>query len=140
MIVGFPSEYQEDFQKTLEIMETVEFDSAFMFRYSVRDGTKAARFEDEVPEEEKLKRLYELINLQKEISKKKNQRFLGKTVEVLVDEKSRRDRNKWKGKARTNQTVIIDTKEDILGKIVSVKINDADSFTLFGNPQTVNII
>lgn len=65
---------------------------------------------------------------------------MGKTVEVLVDEKSRRDRNKWKGKARTNQTAIIDTREDILGKIVSVKINEVDSFTLFGSPQTINSV
>jgi tRNA-2-methylthio-N6-dimethylallyladenosine synthase len=140
VIVGFPSESQEDFQKTLEIMKTVEFDSAFMFRYSVREGTGAAAWEDDVPDEEKLKRLYELIHLQKEISKRRNQRFMGKTVEVLVDEKSRRDRNKWKGKARTNQTAIIDTREDILGKIVSVKINEVDSFTLFGSPQTINSV
>ncbi|HEX7401055.1 MAG TPA: MiaB/RimO family radical SAM methylthiotransferase, partial [candidate division Zixibacteria bacterium] len=140
VIVGFPSESQDDFQKTLEIAKTVEFDSAFMFRYSVREGTKAAALEDDVPEEEKLKRLYELIQLQKEISRKRNQRFLSKTVEVLVDEKSRRDRNKWKGKARTNQTVIVDSPEDILGKIVTVKINEVDSFTLFGRPQAVNSI
>jgi tRNA-2-methylthio-N6-dimethylallyladenosine synthase len=92
---------------------------------------------DDVPEEEKLKRLYELINLQKGISKKRNQRFLGETVEVLVDEKSRRDKNKWKGKARTNETVIIDSAEEILGKIVTVEINEVDSFTLFGKLLTV---
>ena len=138
VIVGFPSESEKDFQKTLEVMKTVEFDSAFMFRYSLREGTKAAALSDDVPEEEKLKRLYELIQLQKDISKKGNRRFLGKMTEVLVDEKSRRDRNKWKGKAQTNQTVIIDSPEDILGKIVTVEINEVDSFTLFGRLQTVN--
>ncbi len=138
VIVGFPSESKKDFQKTLEIMKTVEFDSAFTFRYSEREGTKAAFMEDDIPEDEKLKRLHELIQLQKDISKKRNQRFLGRMTEVLVDEKSRRDRNKWKGKARTNQTVIIDSPEDILGKIVTVEINEVDSFTLFGRLRTVN--
>ncbi len=132
LIVGFPSESEDDFRKTLEMMEKVEFDAAFLFRYSVREGTQAASLKDDVPEEEKLKRLYTLIHLQKEISKKRNQRFLGKILEVLIDGKSRRDKNKWKGKARTNQTVIVDSKEDILGKIVPVKISEVDSFTLFG--------
>ena len=136
VIVGFPMETEEDFQKTLEMMKNVEFDSAFMFRYSVREGTKAASLIDDVLEEEKLRRLYELIELQKEISKKKNQRFVGKVIQVLVDEKSRRDKNKWKGKTRTNHTVIIDGNEDILGKIVSVTVKDADSFTLFGSLST----
>jgi tRNA-2-methylthio-N6-dimethylallyladenosine synthase len=137
VIVGFPSESEEDFQNTLELMKNVEFDSAFLFRYSVREGTKAAFLEDDVSEDEKLKRLYELINLQKGISKKRNQNFLGKKVEVLVDEKSRRDKNRWKGKTRTNQTVIVDSPEDILGKIVTMEIIEIDSFTLFGKLQTV---
>ena len=136
LIVGFPTENEEDFQKTLEIMKKVEFDSAFLFRYSVRDGTKAASLIDDVLEEEKLQRLYTLIELQKEISQKKNQRFVGRAIRVLVDEKSRRDINKWKGKTRTNHTVIIDGNEGILGKIVSVTVKDADSFTLFGSLST----
>jgi tRNA-2-methylthio-N6-dimethylallyladenosine synthase len=133
VIVGFPTESEDDFQRTLEIMKNVEFDSAFMFRYSIRKGTKAASLVDDVPEEEKLSRLHILIELQKEISKKKNQKYIGKTLEVLVDEKSRKDKTKWKGKARTNHTVIVDGNEDILGKIVYVKINEVDSFTLFGS-------
>ena len=133
VIVGFPTENEEDFQKTLETMKKVEFDSAFMFRYSVREGTKAVSLINDVLEEEKLKRLYELIELQKGISQKKNQRFVGKVIQVLVDEKSRRDKSKWKGKTRTNHTVIIDGNEDIWGKIVSVTVKDVDSFTLFGS-------
>jgi len=137
IIVGFPTETREDFEKTLDMVRKVEFDSAFMFRYSVREGTKAATFVDDVPEEEKLERLHTLIGLQKEISKRKNQRFLGKTFQVLVDERSRKDKDKWKGKTKTNKTVIIEGNgsEDVLGKIVFVKINEADSFTLFGTLQ-----
>ncbi|MGB8658052.1 MAG: tRNA (N6-isopentenyl adenosine(37)-C2)-methylthiotransferase MiaB [Candidatus Zixiibacteriota bacterium] len=132
VIVGFPTESEEDFQDTLQMMQRVEFDSAFMFRYSPREGTKASSFADDVPEEIKLERLRILIGLQKEISQKRNQRFLGKVIEVLVDEKSRRDKEKWKGKARTNQTVIVEGNQDLRGKIVRVKVTEVDSFTLFG--------
>jgi len=132
VIVGFPSESEDDFRKTLVMMEKVEFDSAFMFRYSVREGTQAAFFKDDVPEEEKLKRLNTLIQLQKKNSGLRNQRFMGKVLEVLVDGRSRRDKKKWKGKARTNHTVIIESNRDILGKIIHAKIKEADSYTLFG--------
>ena len=135
IIVGFPSETKEDFEKTLDVARMVEFDSAFMFRYSVREGTKAALLEDDVPEEEKLSRLHVLIDLQKEISGKKNQRLVGKTFEVLVDDRSRRTPTKWKGKTRTNKTVVLEGDEDLPGRIVPVTVNEADGFTLFGKQQ-----
>lgn len=132
LIVGFPTETEEDFKQTLKMVEKVEFDSAFMFRYSVREKTKAASFPDDVPEEAKLERLHTLIDLQKQISKRKNQRMIGKILKVLVDGKSGRDKDKFKGKTTTNKTVVIQANENILGTIASVKILDADSFTLFG--------
>lgn len=132
LIVGFPTETEEDFKQTLKMVEKVEFDSAFMFRYSVREKTKAASFPDDVSEEVKLERLHTLIDLQKQISKRKNQRMIGKILKVLVDGKSRRDKDKFKGKTTTNKTVVIQANENILGTIASVKILDADSFTLFG--------
>jgi len=138
-IVGFPSETRDDFEKTLDMMKKVKFDSAFMFRYSVREGTTAASLVDDVPEEEKLKRLHILIRLQKEISKNKNQKLLGNTFQVLVDERSKRDKDKWKGKTKTNKTVVIEGDQGILGKIVSVKINEADGFTLFGRVQEYSL-
>jgi tRNA-2-methylthio-N6-dimethylallyladenosine synthase len=134
IIVGFPTESQEDFQRTLEVMNKVQFDSAFMFRYSIREGTKAASLTDDVPEEEKLRRLHTVIQLQKEISGRKNQRLVGKSLEVLVDDRSRRTEKKWKGKTKTNKTVIIQGEENLLGNIVTVTIDEADSFTLFGSP------
>jgi len=135
LIVGFPGEKEEDFQKTLEMVERIEFDSAFMFKYSPREGTKAFLLEDDVPKGVKLKRLQTLIDLQKKIAKRKNQRLIGRTEEVLIDGKSKRDKNSWKGKGRSNKTVIIPKGEedkDLLGEIVKVKITKADSFTLFG--------
>ena len=135
IIVGFPSESEEDFERTLDMAREVEFDSAFMFRYSVREGTKAALLNDDVPEEEKLRRLHVLIDLQKEISRKKNRRLVGKTFDVLVDDRSRRTSSKWKGKTRSNKTVVLEGDEEVLGEIVQVTINEADGFTLFGGQQ-----
>jgi tRNA-2-methylthio-N6-dimethylallyladenosine synthase len=138
LIVGFPGEKDEDFQKTKEMVEKIEFDSAFMFKYSPREGTKAFLLEDDVPEEEKSKRLQTLIELQKNISRKKNQRLIDTTEEVLIDGKSKRDKLNWKGKGRSNKTVIIsDHKKDkdLLGEIVKVKITAVDSFTLFGKVE-----
>jgi tRNA-2-methylthio-N6-dimethylallyladenosine synthase len=132
LIVGFPSETGDDFQRTLDIVQEIEFDSAFMFRYSVRDGTKAATWPDDVPEEDKLDRLHALIKLQKKISKKRNQGLLGRVLQVLIDGKSRRDQSKWKGKTRANQTVIVEGDDNLLGQIVPVMMDQADSFTLFG--------
>jgi tRNA-2-methylthio-N6-dimethylallyladenosine synthase len=133
LIVGFPSETGDDFQRTLDMVQEIEFDSAFMFRYSVREGTKAATWPDDVPEEDKLNRLHALIKLQKEISKKRNQGLLGKVLQVLIDGISRRDQSKWKGKTRANQTVIVEGDDNLLGQIVPVMMDQADSFTLFGH-------
>ena len=135
LIVGFPTETEGDFERTLEMVKEVRFDSAFMFRYSVREGTKAALLDDNLPEEEKLRRLHLLIDLQKEISGEKNARLVGKTLEVLVDDRSRRTPGRWKGKTRTNKTVVLEGDEDVLGEIVPVTINEADGFTLFGKQQ-----
>lgn len=132
LIVGFPGETGKDFEETLNLVKMVEFDSSFMFRYSVREGTQAAKFEDDVPEEEKLKRLNILIQLQKEVSSRKNKKLIGKIEEVLVDGKSRRDAKLWKGKSRRNKTVIVKDEKNLLGSIIQVKIVDSDSFTLFG--------
>jgi tRNA-2-methylthio-N6-dimethylallyladenosine synthase len=135
LIVGFPGETQEDFQRTLEMVQRIEFDSAFMFKYSPREGTQAFLLVDDVANEVKLERLQTLIELQKAISQKKNKGMIGRTEEVLIDGKSKRDKTSWKGKGRSNKTVIIPKGEkdrDLLGEIVKVKITDADSFTLFG--------
>lgn len=135
VIVGFPGESPSDFQKTLDLVEKIGFDAAFTFRYSPREGTRATKFEDDVPEKEKIKRLEILIGLQKEISQKQNQRFVGKELEVLIDGYSKKDKAKLKGKTRTNKTVVLDKKEDFLGSFKQVKIISANPWTLFGQLQ-----
>ncbi len=132
LIVGFPGETLVDFEETLETVQKIEFDSSFMFRYSPREKTKAFLLEDDVSLDEKLRRLKILIELQKEISKKKNQKLVGQIEEVLVDDRSKRDKKLWKGKSRNNKTVIVNSGKNLLGTIVKVKINQVDSWTLFG--------
>ena len=132
LIVGFPGETETDFQQTLDMVRACEFDSAFMFRYSPRGGTKAAQWENDVPEKEKLRRLQILIGLQKEISYRKNKKLIGEIGEVLIEEKSRSDQNKWKGKSRNNKTVIIEDHRNLSGEILKVRITDAYKGTLLG--------
>jgi len=135
IIVGFPGETPSDFQKTLSVLEKIRFDAAFTFRYSPREGTKAESFEDDVPEKEKIRRLEILIVLQKEISQKQNQNFVGRELEVLIDGYSKKDKTRLKGKTRTDKTVVLDKKEDFLGSFRQVKIISANPWTLFGQLQ-----
>ncbi len=132
LIVGFPSETENDFEKTLEAAKTINFDSAFMFRYSVRPGTAAARFIDDVPESEKIKRLNTLIEVQKKISFEKNQSEIGKVQSVLVDGYSKRGEEYLKGKTGGAKTILFSGNADIIGDECYVNVTSADSWTLHG--------
>lgn len=134
IIAGFPTETIEDHNLTLEAMKTVAYDGAFMFRYSPRENTKAFEMEDDVPEDEKIRRLNEIIDLQHEISKKLNNEEIGKVHEVIVEGPSKKNKDEWFGRTDTNKVVIfpviIDTKQ---GDLLKVKINRFTSATLFGD-------
>ncbi|MFH1699953.1 MAG: tRNA (N6-isopentenyl adenosine(37)-C2)-methylthiotransferase MiaB [Candidatus Zixiibacteriota bacterium] len=133
LIVGFPTETEDEFGMTLEAVREIRFDAAFMFRYSMREGTWAAKnLIDDVPEGIKLKRLQELIDLQKGISYQVNQKEIGRISSVLIDGTSRRDRSVWKGKTEGNKTILVKNPDDLLGKIVNSRVNRADSWTLHG--------
>jgi len=133
LIVGFPTETGEEYEMTLGAVGEIRFDAAFMFRYSTRDGTWAAKnLVDDIPEEEKLRRLQKLIDLQKNISFEVNQKEVGLTRAVLVDGTSRRDDRIWKGKSEGHKTVLIKSDRNLLGQIVPVRISRADSWTLHG--------
>ncbi|MFH1051110.1 MAG: tRNA (N6-isopentenyl adenosine(37)-C2)-methylthiotransferase MiaB [bacterium] len=134
IIAGFPGETSEDHEATLRAMEIIKYDTAFMFRYSPREGTKAFDLIDNVSEEEKIRRLNEIIHLQQEISKKQNQNETGKTHEVLVEGVSKKNKDEWFGRTKTNKVVIFPFKEGMKqGDIVSVKITKSTSATLFGD-------
>ncbi len=134
IIVGFPNETREDFEETLDVVKTCEFDGAYTFIFSPREGTPAARMEDKVSMEEKEKRLYELNELVNYYSNKSNQKLLNKEVEVLVLGESEKDNTKVYGYTDTMKLVNIegDNIKDTIGKIIKVKITDAKSFSLDG--------
>jgi len=133
LIVGYPTETEEEFEMTLAAAREIRFDSAFMFHYSEREGTLAAKTQvDDIPEAVKLRRLQKLIDLQKGISYTANQREIGRVHQVMIDGTSRRDDTIWKGKTEGNKTVLIRDDRDLLGRIVPVRVTLADSWTLHG--------
>ncbi len=132
IIVGFPNETDEDFEKTLDIVNYCKFDGAYTFIFSPREGTAAARMEDKISMEVKEKRLQELNSLVNKYSLESNQRLVGKVVEVLVNGISEKDSNKVYGYTETMKLVNIVGGKELIGKIVPVKITDAKSFSLDG--------
>jgi len=134
IITGFCGETEADFQATYDMMETIRFDAAFMFKYSPRSGTAAYnRLKDDVPEEEKGRRLTAIIDLQKQISESKNQHYVGRTVHVLVEGQSKRDAKKLYGKTDTFKTAIFPVQPGITAHtVVPVRITHVSPFTLFG--------
>ncbi|MBU1095934.1 MAG: tRNA (N6-isopentenyl adenosine(37)-C2)-methylthiotransferase MiaB [Bacteroidetes bacterium] len=134
IISGFPSETYEDHIMTLDVMQKVKYDGAYMFKYSPREGTKAFRMEDDVMEETKSKRLNEIIDLQQTISYELNQNLIGTEEIALVEGFSKKSDEFLAGRTDTNKVVIFPASDDInTGDYVKVKINRATSATLFGD-------
>ena len=132
---GFSSETEEDHWETLSLMREVGFDSAFMFKYSERPGTYAAKhLPDNVPEPEKIRRLEEIIALQLELSLFRNKEEVGKIREVLVEGFSKRSREQLSGRTSQNKVVIFDKANHRIGDRVNIKITKASAATLFGEP------
>jgi tRNA-2-methylthio-N6-dimethylallyladenosine synthase len=131
IMVGFPGESEEDFEATLNVVRRVRFDGAYTFIYSPRPGTEAAKWQDDVPREEKKRRINELIALQRDISREQNARFLGQTTEVLAEGPSKKDEAELAGHNSENKVVNFAGSADI-GEIVSVKVTEASSWTLRG--------
>lgn len=133
MFTGFHSETEEDHQMTLSLMREVGFDNAFMFKYSEREGTFASRnLPDNVPEDVKLRRLQEAIDLQLELSLASNKRDIGKEFEVLVEGRSKRSAQQMFGRTSQNKVVLFNRSDEKTGDYITVKINDATAATLFG--------
>jgi len=136
LIVGFPGETDEDFLETIDLVKQVEYDSAFMFIYSPRYGTPATRLKDQVPEHVKRERIHHLIDVQNQISRKKNEAWVGRTVEVLVEGVSQKDASQLSGRTRQNKLVIFDGSPDLIGRTVRVKVNEAQTWSLTGELVT----
>ena len=133
LFCGFHSETAADYQETLSLMREVRYDAAFLFKYSERPGTYAAKhLPDTVSEEEKVRRLQGMIDLQNQLSEESNLRDIGKEFEVLIEGFSKRSREQLFGRTSQNKVVIFDKKNYKVGQFVKVRINRASSATLFG--------
>ena len=133
MITGFPNETQQDHEETLSLMDEVKYDFGYMFKYSERPGTYAAKkFNDNVDENVKKLRLQEIIDLQQSHSKYRTQQYLGKIVEVLIEKESKKSTSHWAGRNQQNTVVVFPKKNHELGDFVKIKINDCTSATLIG--------
>jgi tRNA-2-methylthio-N6-dimethylallyladenosine synthase len=134
MIAGFPSETEQDHQDTLSLMEYVKYDFGFMFAYSERPGTLAAKkIEDDIPESTKKRRLQEIIDLQRVHSEYRTQQFIGKTVCVLIEKSSKRSNEFWSGRTSQNTVAVFPKEKYKVGDFVDVKIEEVTSATLIGN-------
>lgn len=134
IFVGYHSETEEDHQLSLSLMKEVGYDSAFMFKYSERPGTYASKnLPDDVPEDVKLRRLAELIELQTKLSAEANAKNVGKEYDILIEGASKRSREQLFGRTEQNKVVIIDRGNHHIGDTVRVKINNSTSATLFGD-------
>jgi tRNA-2-methylthio-N6-dimethylallyladenosine synthase len=139
IIVGFPGETEEDFEQTLSLVREVEFDQAFIFKYSPRRDTPAADMPDQVPQpvrEERNQRTLELVN---EIGKRRHAMFVGQRVQILVEGPSKKNPARMSGRTRCNKIVVFDGSERHRGQLMDVKITRAGSFTLYGDPAIVNL-
>lgn len=133
IFVGYHDESEEDFQQTLSLVREVRYDSAFMFKYSERPGTYAAKhLPDNVPDDVKTERLNQLIALQTEISAELNKEDEGKTFEVLLERFGKRSRNQLMGRTEQNKAVIIDRGHHHIGDRVNVRVTGSSSATLLG--------
>lgn len=132
IMVGFPGETEADFAHTLSLVEQARYDSAFTFIYSPRKGTPARTMSDQVPEEVKKERIYQLIELQNGISLENNKALRGRELEVLVEGNSRNDEKLLTGKTTTAKTVIFPGRQELVGHLVNVRITEAQTWSLMG--------
>ena len=133
IIAGFCGETEEDHQETLSLMRYCSYDAAFMFKYSERPGTFASKhFKDDIEDNEKVRRLNEIIALQQECSAANNRKCIGETYEVLIEGVSKRSREQFYGRTEQNRTAVFDRKGYRIGDFVKVRIKDATAATLLG--------
>jgi tRNA-2-methylthio-N6-dimethylallyladenosine synthase len=139
IIVGFPGETEKDFEETLSLAREVEFDNAYIFKYSQRRDTPAAAMPDQVPQkvrEERNRRLLEVVN---ELAARKYKKFVGRQVQILVEGPSKKNPARMTGRTRCNKIVLFDGNDRHRGQLMDLKITRAGSFTLYGDPAIVNL-
>lgn len=132
IIVGFPGETEEDFDETIELVKEVGFDSAYTFLYSVREGTPAAKYEEQVDDKIKHERFQRLLDVLHPIGLRSNEKLLGRTLPVLVEEISKNDESILNGRTSSGKLVHFQGNKELIGKIIDVKISNVKTFTLEG--------
>jgi tRNA-2-methylthio-N6-dimethylallyladenosine synthase len=139
IIVGFPGETEEDFEETLNLCREVEFDNAFLFKYSRRRDTPAAEMSDQLPEELIEERHARLLEAVDEIRVRKLNDYVGRRMEILVEGPSRRNAARLEGRTRCNKIVVFEGGERFVGQVMDVEIESASPTTLYGNPAILNL-
>ena len=139
IIAGFPGETEEDFEQTLSLCREVEFDNAYIFKYSPRRDTPAAEMADQVPQEIREDRNLRLLNLVNEIAARKYDAFIGRQVQILVEGPSKKNAARYTGRTRCNRIVLFAGSVRHQGQLMNVKIERTGSFTLYGDPAVVNL-
>lgn len=139
LIVGFPGETEEDFERTLSLVREVQFDQAYIFKYSERRDTPAARMPDQVAPEVREERHSRALNLVNEIAAKRYQKLVGKQVQILVEGPSKRNADRMMGRTRCNRIVVFDGSERHRGQVMDLKVVRTGSFTLYGDPAVVGM-
>ncbi len=138
IIVGFPGETEGDFEETLALCREIEFDNAFIFKYSQRRNTPAAAMPGQLPEEEIESRHARLLKLVDEIRARKLRGQIGVNLEILVEGPSRRNPARLEGRTRCNKIVIFEGSERHIGRIMKIRITEATQTTLYGEPAVLN--
>jgi len=139
IIVGFPGETEDDFEQTLSLCREVQFDNAYIFKYSQRRDTPAADMPDQVPLEVREERNHRLLEVVNEIAARKYDAFIGRQVQILVEGPSRKNPARYTGRTRCNRIVLFDGSTRHQGQLMDVKIERTGSFTLYGDPAVVNL-
>lgn len=132
IIVGFPGESADDFDETRAAMRRVGYDSAFLFKYSPRPGARSADWEDDVPDEEKARRITLLIEEQKRVSLDRNEELIGRDLEVLVEGPAKRNPENWFGKTRQFKTAVFRHRGESVGGLATFRVAAVSAYTLFG--------
>ena len=138
-IVGFPGETEADFEETLSLARQIEFEQAFIFRYSERRDTPAASMPDQIPEELREERHQRLLALVNEIAARRYQALIGRRMEILVEGPSKRNPERLTGRTRCNKIVVFEGSDRHRGQVMDIQISRAGSFTLYGDPAIINL-
>ena len=134
IIVGFPGETEDDYRQTRDLVEQIQFDNAFVFRYSPRSGTPAAAMPHQIDEHVKHERNQDLLQVVNQSNRRILERLIGTRVEVLCEGRSKTNRARLMGRTRTNKIVVFEGDEKLVGELVYVRVEQANGFSLYGTP------